>query len=308
MVKDFLDVFSDLDLSAEEQEMMSHARVTKITMNLRRDRMRIHLEADRLLEKAAVYRIERAIENQIFENGGVKAQIIERFCLSGQYTARNLMPLYEESMLLELKEISMPLYDMFRRCEKTFTDEDTLILRMQDNCISEERERELRAYLEKVFCERCGQNLKLEMKFEDMPESSNRELLEKKVEQEVAAISRRAFRKKEDDSDYLEAPQKKSAPGAGAGKTQADRQDNRPAGTGKESEKKTVSLREGSGKKSDRNAKGSDAASAGRRGGTFGAGTDSRGALRRSDNPDVLIGRDFEDDAIPLEQIQEEMG
>ena len=39
-----------------------------------------------------------------------------------------------------------------------------------------------------------------------------------------------------------------------------------------------------------------------RRAGRFG------GALRRSDNPDVLVGRDFEEDAIPIEQIVGEMG
>ena len=32
------------------------------------------------------------------------------------------------------------------------------------------------------------------------------------------------------------------------------------------------------------------------------------GSIRRSDNPDVLYGRDFEDEPIPLEQIVEEMG
>ena len=30
--------------------------------------------------------------------------------------------------------------------------------------------------------------------------------------------------------------------------------------------------------------------------------------MKRSDNPDVLVGRDFEDDAIPIEQIVGEMG
>ena len=42
-------------------------------------------------------------------------------------------------------------------------------------------------------------------------------------------------------------------------------------------------------------------------GGRFG-GEGRSGSIRRSDNPDVLYGRDFEDEPIPLEQIVEEMG
>ena len=35
---------------------------------------------------------------------------------------------------------------------------------------------------------------------------------------------------------------------------------------------------------------------------------DFKRSVKRSDNPDVLYGRDFEDEVIPLESIQTEMG
>ncbi|MBQ6323029.1 MAG: hypothetical protein IJI24_09160, partial [Lachnospiraceae bacterium] len=238
MVKAFLDVFPDLELDGESGEILEHARVTKISMNLRRDRMQIYVEADRLIEKAVIYRVEDAIERQIFEGKGVDVRIIERFCLSGQYTARNLMPLYQESMLLELKQNSMALYDMMRRAKQEFTDEDTLILTVEDNCVSMEKEKELTTYLEKVFCERCGQNLKLTLQMQKSKENERRELSERRVQLEVEAIRSRllaaASGQEQDEDGYMEVPQSRGKSGKQdgkpGGKQPSDRQGNPPEG------------------------------------------------------------------------------
>ena len=331
MVKAFLDVFSDLELDGETGEILEHARVTKISMNLRRDRMQIYLEADRLIEKAVIYRVENAIRQQIFEGKGVDVRIIERFCLSGQYTARKLMPLYQESMLQELKQNSMALYDMLRRAKQEFSDEDTLILTVEDNCVSMEKEKELTAYLEKVFCERCGQNLKLTVRMQETKESERRELSERRVELEVEAIRRRIMAvsgETQDESAYMEVPQgrgksdassvktviynRNTEPGSGEtfNKTEAQ---NSEAGTapvmsaetGKASDKAAAS--DVSAGKAASGGRGSRRMAASGGSGASGSGKNQT-ALRRSDNPDVLMGRDFSDDTIPIVQIEEEIG
>ena len=39
-----------------------------------------------------------------------------------------------------------------------------------------------------------------------------------------------------------------------------------------------------------------------------GTGASLKGRLKRSDNPDVIYGRDFEEEAIPIEDVIGEMG
>ena len=70
-------------------------------------------------------------------------KIIEKFRLSGQYTAKNLMQVYKDSILLELKIYNMFLYNLFHGARCEFTDDDTLELTMEDNVVARGKEEEL---------------------------------------------------------------------------------------------------------------------------------------------------------------------
>ena len=300
MLKSFLEVFPDLVMTEDMTDLMRKANVTKVTMNLRRDRVKIYLEADCLIAKDIIFDLQDLIRRQVFSDGPVEVRIIERFRLSGQYTAKRLMPMYRDSILLELKEYSAILYDMFRRAQIEFEDEDTMILHVEDTCVSQKNCSELTAILEKIFCERCGQNLKLSVHMSEPKESRLRELSILQMAQEVQTISRRIYKNEErDGQEYLEVPQKKDAAGKKNG-----------AGDAGSSGKKENAAAQTSGKKpAVSGGQGSVSGSgAGRRSGRSDPEGGYSRSLRRSDNPDVLVGRDFEEDAIPLEQIIQEMG
>ena len=193
MLKSFFEVFSDLELTGSAADLMGRSQVAKVSMNLRRDRIKIFLEADCLIGKDVIYLVQEEIRRQIFSDGPIEVRIIEKFHLSGQYSARKLMPLYEDSIYLELRNYSVILYDLMRQGEYEFTDEDTMILRVADSCVSQRSINELQAILEKIFCERCGQDLKLTIETVEMKESHRRELANLALAQQVQQISRRAL-------------------------------------------------------------------------------------------------------------------
>ena len=104
MKKPFMEVFPTLQLREELKSVLEFASIDRITMNRDRDFMRIYLESDKLIVKSCIFELEQAITGQLFPDAKMTVKVIERFHLSRQYTPQNLMPIYEESILLELKE------------------------------------------------------------------------------------------------------------------------------------------------------------------------------------------------------------
>ncbi len=324
MTKPFEEVFPKLQLSQDAKDLMGQASVARVTMNTRRDQMRIYLESETLIHKKYIFETEQAIADQLCFNVPIQVKIIEKFHLSGQYTAQKLMPVYKDSILLELKHYNIFLYNLFRNAKCEFTDPDTLHLSMEDNVVAQGKEEELLQILEKIFCERCGQHLKIEPELTAHQESQNRKFAQIKLEQEVAAICQRIRKnhQAEDGDEFLEGPAQTGEVSFQAAQSGA-KGDGKAGGSGQTAPKASAAGKHGdqagtpagrggapggqaagSGKMAGRGSyKGRGSGFAGRsEGGRFG------GSLRRSDNPDVLVGRDFEDDAIPIEQIAGEMG
>ena len=285
MEKRFFDVFRDLRLSDDEREMLEQAGISRITMNASKDQMQIYLESDRLIGKQIILSAEEAIQTQIFSDSKIRVNIIERFRLSKTYNARNLMDLYRDSILLELREYSIFLYDLFRKASMVFPDQDTMHLRLPDTCVTAGHLKELTSVLEKIFTWRCGVDLKLETELIPAGESENMRLSRLRMEQEAQQIARR-YRELSAEGNAVSA-----LDGADMEIPEMTNGTPEPNKTGK-----TETVR--SKPKKDPAVRNKRAA----------AEDISGGSIRRSSNPDVIYGRDVEDDAIPLEQIVGEMG
>ena len=301
MAKSFAEVFPKLQLSRDAGELMEQASIARVTMNPGRDLMRVYLESDVLIHKKYIFETEQAITDQLCFRMPVQVKIIEKFHLSGQYTAEKLMPLYKDSILLELKQYNMFLYNLMRSADCTFTDSQTLVLTMEDTVVSRGKEEELLTILEKIFCERCGQDFRIEPRLKKPEESQNRKFARIRLEQEVAEICRRAQKQEPDGEEFLEAPERAASFRNESGRKEADAPEK---GRGNDAPKGKAGRRKDVSPKADTGGS--------QRGGRFPGRGDGGGryggSVRRSDNPDVLVGRDFEDDAIPIEQIAGEMG
>ena len=90
----------------------------------------------------------------------MSVKVIEKFHLSRQYTPKNFLDTYRSSMELELRNYNMLEYNLFKQAQITFPEDDCLNMALPDSVISRQKSEILIEYLHKVFCERCGMDLK----------------------------------------------------------------------------------------------------------------------------------------------------
>ena len=294
MTKLFFDVFPTLTVDGNLKKLLTETQVTKVGMNHDRTHLRVYLSSTRLIPKQDVYRLEQAIAAQIFKGRQMQVKVIEKYLLSEQYTPEKLMDMYKDSMLEELKNYSLMEYNLLRTAKMEFSGESHMTLTLENTIIAQTRSHELVEFLEKIVCERCGLNLSVELAYEQPKESKYRKNSDLQIQYEIQNILNRVQIHQEDGEasgaalqEHLQeagtAPQNSVIKGAKAAAKTA------------EYEKKT---QEQPPKSAQRSAEGGKREFKRR----------FEGGYKRSDNPDVIYGRDFDDEAIAIEKIVGEMG
>lgn len=284
MEKDFFDVFPNLKVKAELEELLDMVYVTKVSCNPGKTRIWVYIKSERWIHKKHIFALEEQIERQCFPGLMVSVTVIERFTLSAQYTPENFLEIYRQSMELELKNYNMLEYNIFKQARISFPETNTLRMVLPDSVIAREKSDILVEYLQKVFCERCGMDLKVEMDFVETEESRYRKNAALQIRQEVANVLKNAKLSTSSDESG-DAQEDKNTQKKDDGKKDAGS----AKGTGK------------SDKKQDKAQEKKPFEKKGQRG-------DFRGGYRKDPSPDVIYGRDFEGDAITLESITGEMG
>ena len=300
MAKAFFEVFPNLEISGQAQALFEQVTVTKVTVTSVRDRMRVYISSEKLIHKKYIYAVERAIKEQFFPGANIEIKLLEKFHLSRQYTAEKLMPVYRDSILMELKEYSILEYNMFRQAECEFTGEDSLNMTVERTVVAEGKAEELIRILEKIFCERCGLSFKIHLDMKEPKESRARKNSEIRIRQEVQAVlSKMTSGSTEEITGEI--------PGGAVEETgKASAAEAKESGK-KEKQEKAAKKPEEKKKASSGNPENTKKEGFQKKRGGY-AGGDGYRSVRRSDHPDVVYGRDFEEDAISIDQIQGEMG
>ena len=168
-----------------------------------------------------------------------------------------------------------------------FPEEDRLILTMDETIIAKTRTDEIIEFLEKVICERCGMNLKIFPQYRKPQESKYRKNSEEQIRQEVAGIVARTKLVMEGKSQKTEEKEKTV-----------------------ETEEKTKTIAKTAGNRADTSKNGTNYAKPKQK-------FEKRGEFRRkfesdngkkSMNPDVIYGRDFEEESMEIEKIDGPIG
>ena len=268
---------------------MSEATVTKVASNRNRDFIRVYFDNTRLIPKRDIWRLEEDMRQQLFPNQKMQIKLMEHYRLSSQYTAKTLLDTYKESMLCEIKEYSLLLYNIFRKAEIRFEEDMQMTLILEDTLIARESQDELIEVLDKIIRERCGIQTKFDIQFVEKKESHYKKDTDHQIDLEVESIVRRtAAAKSEHEQEHAEDEML----GAVAKENEAD--------TSKDQSPKEQSAKV---------AKTKSAADAGsRQNGKKGGVKKREYGLKRSDNPDVFYGRDFDEEAVTIDTIQGEVG
>ena len=294
MAKPFKEAFPTLSLDAELESLLETTEVTKIGANHDHDHIRIYLRAKRLIFKKNIWKLEEAITSQIFKNQNVSVKIIETFELSEQYTPQTLMEVYKDSILDELNAYSVLEYNLLRTAEMEFDQPHHMILTMDETIIAKTRTDEILEFLEKVVCERCGMNLVIQTEFRKPKESKYRKNSEKQIAQEVASILERTkFAVMGDEGEPANKPEdnvessKETATSSRIVEkttTTATRPAKKTENAGNAAKKKTFEKKGEFRKKFDYDNN------------------------KKSMNPDVIYGRDFEEEPMDIEKIDGPIG
>ena len=287
MSKAFREAFPTLELEEELEGLLDTTEVTKISANHEHTHIRIYLRAKRLIFKKNIWKLEKAITEQIFQNRAIQVKIIESYELSEQYTPKSLIEVYKDSILDELNAYSVLEYNLLRTADMEFPEEDRLILTMDETIIAKTRTDEIIEFLEKVICERCGMNLKIFPQYRKPQESKYRKNSEEQIRQEVAGIVARTKLVMEGKSQETEEKEKTV-----------------------ETEEKTKTIAKTAGNRADTSKNGTNYAKPKQK-------FEKRGEFRRkfesdngkkSMNPDVIYGRDFEEESMEIEKIDGPIG
>ena len=297
MAKHFPEVFPGLNLKEEYRALFDKVEVERVTATRQKDFVRIYISCDRLIEKPIIFEVEEQIKNQLFSGCNITIKIQEKFHLSAQYDPEKLLEAYRESILLELKACSPVEYSIFKNAELSFESGGRLKLEVPDTVIVRERCPELIRILEKICCERCGIPVEVFAEYAQPGKNRSREEGEEVIARKVAEISGEASGGRQERREEEPSKPRKEARGAASaagGEVPFEGGTVRSAGAG---------VREGR----------ANGPAAGRKAGGFrGQRGEGRGDFRRgakkSDNPDVLYGRDFDGEPIPMEEIIGEMG
>ena len=303
MAKLFFDVFPTLDVSGDMKKILSEMEVTKVGMNHERDHIRVYLLGSHLIHKNNITQLERSIEEQIFKGKRMNVRIIEKYQLSEQYTARTLMDMYKDSMLEELKAYSLMEYNLLRASKMEFTDDSHLHLVLENTIIAQTRSHEIVEFLEKIVCERCGMNLIVDLDFEEPKESRYKKNSDLQIQFEIKNILKNINLKDEDGETVAVASDANEKSAVSGQTTTSGSRGSTGGGNAVKPAKNDAKSANGAGNTAKKPYDGPRKEFKKRYdGGGFGGG-------KKSDNPDVIYGRDIEDgETIPLEKIVGEMG
>lgn len=274
MGKLFFDVFPTLKVNKEYENLFREVEVMKVTTTSLRDFIRVHICSTHLIAKRSVCKMEEMIREQLFGHTQIQVKVVETYQLSELYTPENLLREYRDSILYELQRQSMLEYNMFQNAVCTFEDTQTLCIEMTDSIVAEGKKDAIVGTIDRIFNERCQVPTKIKVLYREPQESKNKKHGEIRIQQEVDAILEQNASLHEE-----KIAQKKEKTEGVKKKESVPKQEKAPA----EPKKKEFPKREFQKKEFYRSPK-------------------------RSDNPDVLYGRDFEDEAIPLSDVVGEMG
>jgi len=295
MAKAFLEVFPDLSMTPEMDQLFRLVHVERVSATRDRSSLSVYINSPRLIDKRTIHALEKGIREQLFPGKKITIKIMEKYSLSGQYNPEKLLSAYKDSLLYELKNYSIVEYNIFRRAKCSFPQENLLRMTVEDNAVFREKTGELRRILEKIFYERCGLPIDVEYEFVEAPKNSLLKQREAQVRREIeekilnhpmfggGAAGQRTYEEGE------AAEQKHFGNAASAGKGPKDRPPSGVKKPGAAPADGPVLPQTGRDSFSKEN----------RRFGSY---------QRKSDNPDVLYGRDFEDEFSQIRDIGGEMG
>ena len=285
MGKLFFDVFPTLKTDEERKLLFQETEVEKVTTNSARSYLKVDMSSRHLIPKKDIYQMERAIKEQLFARTPIEIRIKESFHLSEQYTPENLFREYRESIFWELRQKSQIEYSMLQNAKCSFEGRDMMCLGLEDTVVAKGKKDEMISYLTEVFTGRCHIPLNIRVEYHKPKESKMKKFNELQLQQEVEVIMKHNASLVKSQEELKEEENKKKEKISTEKSRKNDEKSeisNGNVDTGKKISEEKKEFK----KEFKRNY----------------------APLKRDDDPNLIYGRNFDDETIELKEVTGEMG
>ena len=289
----FFEVFNTLKVPEEIGVYLTDTEVTRVSKTSTNSLARVYLSSERLISKQVIYKAEDALKKQIFRMKNMDVRIIDRYRLSKQYTPVKIMEIYYDSILFELEKYWTFEYNLLKNSQWEFDGEHCLVLTLEDGFLSRTYADTLADYFKKIFLNRFGFEIDVIYKYAKK-EGSHYELEnEHKLNLRVAQIEKN-MRAAQAAGDGVNEDSSKTAFSKG---TSTSSKSENAASSGTKSNDGAVQENSRQSSFGDKNRT------------QFGQkGSQNEYYKKKPSNPDVLYGRDFDEEPMPIEQVDSALG
>lgn len=289
----FFEVFNTLKVPEEIGVYLTDTEVTRVSKTSTNSLARVYLSSERLISKQVIYKAEDALKKQIFRMKNMDVRIIDRYRLSKQYTPVKIMEIYYDSILFELEKYWTLEYNLLKNSQWEFDGEHCLVLTLEDGFLSRTYADTLADYFKKIFLNRFGFEIDVIYKYAKK-EGSHYELEnEHKLNLRVAQIEKN-MRAAQAAGDGVNEDSSKTAFSKG---TSTSSKSENAASSGTKSNDGVVQENSRQSSFGDKNRT------------QFGQkGSQNEYYKKKPSNPDVLYGRDFDKEPMPIEQVDSALG
>ncbi len=289
----FFEVFNTLKVPEEIGVYLTDTEVTRVSKTSTNSLARVYLSSERLISKQVIYKAEDALKKQIFRMKNMDVRIIDRYRLSKQYTPVKIMEIYYDSILFELEKYWTLEYNLLKNSQWEFEGEHCLVLTLEDGFLSRTYADTLADYFKKIFLNRFGFEIDVIYKYAKK-EGSHYELEnEHKLNLRVAQIEKN-MRAAQAAGDGVNEDSSKTAFSKG---TSTSSKLENAASSGTKSNDGAIQENSRQSSFGDKNRT------------QFGQkGSQNEYYKKKPSNPDVLYGRDFDEEPMPIEQVDSALG
>ena len=289
----FFEVFNTLKVPEEIGVYLTDTEVTRVSKTSTNSLARVYLSSERLISKQVIYKAEDALKKQIFRMKNMDVRIIDRYRLSKQYTPVKIMEIYYDSILFELEKYWTLEYNLLKNSQWEFDGGQCLVLTLEDGFLSRTYADTLADYFKKIFLNRFGFEIDVIYKYAKK-EGSHYELEnEHKLNLRVAQIEKN-MRAAQAAGDGVNEDSSKTAFSKG---TSTSSKSENAASSGTKSNDGVVQENSRQSSFGDKNRT------------QFGQkGSQNEYYKKKPSNPDVLYGRDFDEEPMPIEQVDSALG
>ncbi len=293
-MKNFSEVFPTLKLNNELSNLFSDVEVIRVVNKKNESALRVYIQSAFIIEKSYIYSVEREIIRQLFPDNDINITIQEQFNLSKQYNVKNLLEVYKDSIIEEFKNYNHFDYLAVYHADFEFPEDNCVKVVFDDTLMAREREEEILRILDKIINERCGIGARIYADYKTPSENKAKLNSERKVNEEIARIT--GMNANKDNEGEEQTEQKGQGDTAYYDSMAADSvaQAEDIATKAKEADLGSEKL---NAEKKSNNEKTKD--NSGYKGKSY-----NRKSYATSDNPDVIMGRDFDDECMSIAEIE----